>query len=111
MGLLTACRSSEVRLARWEEVDLESETWTVPAGRMKAKRDHRVLLSARALEILHEARDLSEDSYLVLPSPHGRALGDNTTSKLLRDLGIGAVPHGFRSPFRDWAAECTDAPP
>ena len=81
------------------------------AGELKAKRDHRVLLSARALEILHEARDLSEDSHLVFPSPHGRALGDNTIFKLLRDLGIGAVPHGFRSPFRDWAAECTDAPP
>ena len=108
--VLTACRSSEVRLARWDEVDLESQTWTVPAGRMKAKRDHRVPLSARALEILHEARELSGGSGLVFPSAHGRALSDNTISKLLRELGIEAVPHGFRSSFRDWAAECTDAP-
>ena len=108
--VLTACRSSEVRLARWDEVDLETGTWTVPASRMKAKRDHRVPLSARALEILHEARQLSGDSDLVFPSAHGRALSDNTISKLLRDLGIEAVPHGFRSSFRDWAAECTDAP-
>ena len=108
--VLTACRSSEVRLARWDEVDLESGTWTVPAGRMKAKRDHRVPLSARALEILREARDLSGGSSLVFPSAHGRALSDNTISKLLRDLGIEAVPHGFRLSFRDWAAECTDAP-
>ena len=108
--VLTACRSSEVRLATWDEVDLDSETWTVPAGRMKAKRDHRVPLSARALEILHAARELSGGSGLVFPSAHGRALSDNTISKLLRDLGIEAVPHGFRSSFRDWAAECSDAP-
>ena len=108
--VLTACRSSEVRLATWDEVDLGSETWTVPASRMKAQRDHRVPLSARALEVLHEARKLSGGSGLVFPSAHGRALSDNTISKLLRDLGIEAVPHGFRSSFRDWAAECSDAP-
>ena len=108
--VLTACRSSEVRLATWDEVDLESETWTVPASRMKAKRDHRVPLSARALEVLHKARETSDGTGLVFPSPHGRALSDNTISKLLRELGIDAVPHGFRSSFRDWAAECSDAP-
>ena len=107
--VLTACRSGEVRLATWEEVDFDSGTWTVPASRMKAKRDHRVPLSARALEILHEAGELSGGSGLVFPSAHGRALSDNTISKLLRDLGIEAVPHGFRSSFRDWAAECSDA--
>ena len=58
----TACRSSEVRLATWDEVDLEPETWTVPANRMKAKRDHRVQLSRRALEMLHEARELTGES-------------------------------------------------
>ena len=108
--VLTACRSSEVRLVTWEEVDFEAETWTVPASRMKAKRDHRVPLSTRALEILHEARALSDGSGLVFPSAHGRAISDNTISKLLRELGIEAVPHGFRSSFRDWAAECSDAP-
>ena len=108
--VLTACRSGEVRQATWDEVDLEAETWTVPASRMKAKRDHRVPLSRRALEILHEARGLSNGAGLVFPSAHGRAIGDATVSKLLRDLGIEAVPHGFRSSFRDWAAECTDAP-
>ena len=108
--VLTACRSGEVRLTTWEEVDFEAETWTVPASRMKAKRDHRVPLSTRALEILHEARALSDGSGLVFPSAHGRAISDNTISKLLRKLGIEAVPHGFRSSFRDWAAECSDAP-
>ena len=108
--VLTACRSGEVRLATWEEVDFEAETWTVPASRMKAKPDHRVPLSTRALEILHEARALSDGSGLVFPSAHGRAISDNTISKLLRELGIEAVPHGFRSSYRDWAAECSDAP-
>ena len=108
--VLTACRSGEVRQATWDEVDLEAETWAVPASRMKAKRDHRVPLSARALEILYEARGLSNGTSLVFPSAHGRAISDSTVSKLLRDLGIEAVPHGFRSSFRDWTAECSDAP-
>ena len=108
--VVTACRSGEVRLATWDEVDRESATWTVPANRMKAKRDHRVPLSIRALEVLHEARALSDGSGLVFPSAQGRAISDNTVSKLLRELGIEAVPHGFRSSFRDWAAERSDAP-
>ena len=77
---------------------------------MRAKRDHRVPLSRGALENLREARGLSDGIGLVFPSAHGGAIGDNTVSKLLRDLGIEAVPHGFRSSFRDWAAECSDAP-
>ena len=108
--VLTATRSGEARLATWDEVDFDSATWTVPASRMKAKRDHRVPLSARAMDILHEARELSGGIELVFPSAHGRALSGNTISKLLRDLGIEAVPHGFRSSCRDWAAECSDAP-
>ena len=108
--VLTACRSGEVRLATWDEVDLESATWTVPANRMKAKRDHRVPLSARALQILEEARAFEDGSGLVFPSPRARAISDNTISKLLRELAIEAVPHGFRSSFRNWAAECSDAP-
>ena len=108
--VLTACRSGEVRLATWDEVDLEAETWTVPANRMKAKRDHRVPLSARALQVLEEARAFEDGSGLVFPSPRARAISDNTISKLLRELEIEAVPHGFRSSFRDWAAECSDAP-
>ena len=108
--VLTACRSGEVRLATWDEVDRESATWTVPANRMKAKRDHRVPLSTRALQILEEARAFEDGSGLVFSSPRARAISDNTISKLLRELGIEAVPHGFRSSFRDWAAECSDAP-
>ena len=66
---------------------------------MKAKRDHRVPLSARALQVLEEARAFEDGSGLVFPSPRARAISDNTISKLLRELGIDAVPHGFRSSF------------
>ena len=107
---VTACRSGEVRGARWEEVDGETATWTVPGTRMKAGREHRVPLSGRALEVLDAARELSDGSGLVFPSVRGVQLSDNTLSKLLRELGIPAVPHGMRSSFHDWAAECTDAP-
>ena len=76
---------------------------------MKANRPHSVPLSARALEVLAEAREVP-DGYLVFPSVTGRALSDNALSKLLRELKVGAVPHGFRSSFRQWAAERTNAP-
>jgi len=101
--VLTACRSGEVRLATWDEVELDRATWTVPAHRMKSKRDHRVPLSARALEVLRETRELADSSGLIFPSPGGGAMSDNKISKLLRDLQIDAVPHGFRSSFRDWS--------
>ena len=106
--VLTATRSGEVRGARWNEVDLEARTWTIPAARMKTMRGHRVPLSARALEVLHDARLYADDSELVFPSVTGRALSDSTLSKLVRELGIQAVPHGFRSSFRQWAAERTN---
>ena len=108
--VLTACRSGEVRLATWEEIDLDAATWTIPAARMKVKRDHRVPLSDRALAVLAEARALADRSGLVFPSATGRAMSDSTLSKLLRGLDIEAVPHGFRSSFRDWAGERTNAP-
>ena len=84
--------------------------WTIPAARMKAKRDHRVPLSERALEILHDARRRSDGTGLVFRSPRGKPLSDMTLSKLIKELGIAAVPHGFRSSFRDWAAERTNTP-
>ena len=108
--VLTACRSGEVRGARWEEMDLEAREWRIPPERMKTNRGHRVPLSTGALAVLREARSVADGSDLVFPSVRGRALSDATISKMIRDLGIGAVPHGFRSSFRDWAAECSDAP-
>ena len=106
--VLTAARSGEVRLATWDEMDLDAAVWTIPAARMKAKRDHRVPLSGRALEILHDARRRSDGTGLVFRSPRGKPLSDMTLSKLIKELGIAAVPHGFRSSFRDWAAERTN---
>ena len=109
--VLTACRSGEVRGARWEEMDCVGAVWTIPAERMKAGREHRVPLCAQAIRVLDEARDLhNKAGELVFPSPSGPTVSQATLPKLLRELKIGAVPHGFRSSFRDWAAECTEAP-
>ncbi len=114
--VLTAARSGEARGATWDEVDLVARVWTVPATRMKAQREHRVPLCGRAVWVLREAEQLRgvatrpEFAGLVFPSVRGKALDDAAVSKLIRDLGIAAVPHGFRSSFRDWAAEETDHP-
>ena len=108
--VLTAARSGEVRLATWNEIHLDAAVWTVPGARMKAKRDHRVPLSGRAVEVLRAARRLGDGTGLAFPSQRGKALADRALSKLVREQGIGAVPHGFRSSFRDWASERTDHP-
>ena len=108
--VLTATRSGEVRNARWQEIDRDGAVWTIPAARMKNGREHRVPLSHRALEVLDEARDLAAAGGWLFPSPRGRALHQKHLSELMRALRIDAVPHGFRSSFRDWAAECSDAP-
>ena len=107
--VLTACRSREVREAKWDEVDLDARVWTVPGDRTKTGNEHRVPLSRRAISVLREANGFRE-SDLVFPTATGRTMGDNTLSKLLRDLRIAAVPHGFRSTFRDWCGEKTNAP-
>ena len=108
--VLTAARSGEVRLAAWEEMDPEARTWVISAGRMKARREHRVPLSGRALAILEEAQSPGSRSGLVFPAASGKPLSHITHGKLLQRLGVDCVPHGFRSSFRDWAAEQTDTP-
>ena len=113
--VLTAARSGEARGATWDEVDLEGATWTVPAERMKARREHRVPLAPRCLALLRAARSMprkerNADSPLVFPSPTGKVLSDNTLPKLLKEHGIDATAHGFRSTFRDWAGEQTETP-
>ena len=102
---LTTARSGEVRGMKWEEVDVGAATWTIPADRIKAGREHRVPLSKAALAVLKTAKALSDGEGLVFPSATGRALSDNTLSKLLRERGVNAVVHGFRSSFRDWCGE------
>ena len=110
--VLTAARSSEVRLARWSEIDLATGTWAIPAERMKARREHRVPLSRRAQEILVEVQQGdNRDSELVFPGGRrGGPLSNMTHIQVLRRLEIPAVPHGFRSSFRDWVIEQTDTP-
>ena len=108
--VLTACRSGEVRGALWGEIDFEGREWRIPPKRMKTGREHRVPLSKAALAVLQKARALADGSGVVFPSARGGLLSKLAIAKLVRDLGISAVPHGFRSSFRDWAAECSDAP-
>ncbi len=103
--VLTASRPGEVRLAKWKEVDFDTATWTVPAERMKARKPHRVPLSARALEILGEAHEIRNRNGLVFPSMRGKTAANVTYTKLLRELGINAVSHGFRSSFRVWCGD------
>ena len=103
--VLAAARSGEVRLATWDEVNLAERVWIIPASRMKAKKEHRVPLSDTAMTVLGKAREFADSSGLIFPSVTGKPLSDNTLSKLLRDLKIQAVPHGFRSSFRDFCAE------
>ena len=91
-------------------MDLDAAVWLVPGARMKAKRDHRVPLSERALDIFGVAQNLRDAAGLVFPSPRGKPLSDMTLSKLIKQLRLPAVPHGFRSSFRDWAAEQTNTP-
>ncbi len=109
--ILTAARSGEGRGATWGEIDEEGATWTIPAERMKAKREHRVPLASRCLEILKAARKLSNGKGLIFPGAKaGKPISDMTLTMLLRRKGLKATAHGFRSTFRDWAAELTNYP-
>ena len=108
--VLTAVRSGEVRRAAWAEIERDAGVWTIPALRTKGNREHRVPLCGRALQILEEARMLGRGSPLVFPGVRGKPFASTALSGLLGELKIAAVPHGFRSSFRDWAAEETDHP-
>lgn len=103
--VLTAARTGEVCEARWDEMDLECDVWTVPADRMKSRRDHRVPLSTQAKAVLAEARALGDDEGFVFRSSRGGPLSASSLSTLLHRLGIKQVPHSFRTNFRDWCAE------
>ena len=109
--VLTAARWGEVRWAEWAEIDREGKVWTVPARRAKTNRRHRVPLCERALEILKAAHALEGGAGpLVFTHGGGKPFHDGMLRRLLRRLGVAAVPHGFRSTFRDWAGEETDHP-
>jgi integrase len=103
--ILTATRTSEVLGAQWPEVDLDKAIWTVPAARMKAGKEHRIPLSPRAVEILEAVKPLGQAS--LFPADKGGKLSTMAMSMLLRRMKLDCTVHGFRSGFRDWAAECT----
>jgi len=108
--ILTASRTSEVILAKWAEVDLEAKTWTVPAERMKGNVAHRVPLSARCIEILKAAKEISDGGEYIFPGrKHGKPLSNMSFLMTLRRMGKSDITaHGFRSSFRDWAEEKTN---
>jgi integrase len=107
--ILTAARSGEVRGAKWTEIDLTTKLWTVPGERMKAGKDHRVPLSGAVTKLLRALPRL-EGFDLVFPAPRGGALSDMTLTAVMRRMNVAAVPHGFRSTFRDWCSERTNFP-
>ena len=108
--ILTACRTSEVLKARWDEIESDKAIWTVPALRMKAKREHRVPLSKAVIAVLEEARGMHEDFVFPGPSDKGPLSGMALLMLLRRLKRDDVTAHGFRSAFRDWAAECTNFP-
>ncbi|MEY8688753.1 MAG: tyrosine-type recombinase/integrase [Leptothrix sp. (in: b-proteobacteria)] len=104
--ILTAARSGEVRGATWAEVDTDAKVWTIPAARMKAGKEHRVPLSDVALALL-KALPRIAGTDVVFPGTKGQPLSDMTLAAVMRRMEVDAVPHGFRSTFRDWAGERT----
>ena len=103
--VLTACRSGEVRRARWPEFDLEEAIWTIPENRTKSGREHRVPLSTGALKVLEQVRGLGAGTDVVFPGLRGKPISEITMTKLFHRLELGCVPHGMRSSFRDWCSE------
>ncbi|QWC57470.1 DUF4102 domain-containing protein [Erythrobacter sp. 3-20A1M] len=103
--ILTTARSGEVIGATWAEVDLDKAVWTIPADRMKAAKEHRVPLSPRAVAILKSLQPLGSE--YLFPGAKGGKLSGMAMGMLMRRMKVDATVHGFRSGFRDWAAECT----
>ena len=109
--ILTASRTGEVLGARWSEIDIKAKVWTVPPERMKARREHRVPLSDRAMMILRQMRELPRDEFVFPGGKEKRPLSGMAFLMLLRRMKRDDLTaHGFRSTFRDWAAERTSFP-
>ncbi len=109
LAIATVARSIEVREARWSHVVIEKKEWNRPAELMRKNNEaHTVTLNEAALWVLERIAEISDSSKpeaLLLPNGKGKPMSDMTISKVMRDAGLSAVPHGFRSSFRDWAAE------
>jgi integrase len=109
--ILTAARTGEVVGARWSEIDLKTHTWIIPAARMKSRREHRVPLSARTVEILSGLYREDGNSHVFIGARTGAALGNMAMPDVLQQMDqCDVTVHGFRSTFRDWAAEATAHP-
>jgi integrase len=107
LAVLTATRTSEVLKAKWAEFDLEAGLWTIPAERMKARREHRVALSKRALAIVKELSTARRSEFVFPGQKPAKPLSNMAMLMLLERMERrGAItPHGFRSSFSDWASE------
>src|SRR5262249_35076027 len=112
--ILCAARTGETLYARWSEINIDAKTWTIPGTRTKTKREHKVPLSARCLEILQSAKEISDGGQYVFPGPRThRPFSNAAFFTVLRQLkrkfhdaqGREITPHGMRSAFRDWAEE------
>ena len=115
--ILTGLRTGEVLGAKWPEIDLVNNIWTVPAVRMKTKKEHRVPLTNSSIKLLNELPKIVDNEHLFFGAKHGRHLSNMTMLTLLQrgedEHGLGysdVTVHGFRSTFRDWAAEQTSFP-
>lgn len=107
--ILCASRTGETLGAKWSEINLTEKNWTIPASRMKAKKEHRVPLNARAIEILSSLYLTSDDDYIFPGRSKNKSLSNNTFLSILkRQIGLKITAHGFRSTFRDWAGERTN---
>jgi integrase len=115
--ILTATRTNEVigdkRIGRsgitWQEIDFEKKVWSIPAGRMKSRKDHKVPLTERAIELLKAQKESSKGS-LVFTNPDGGIPSNNFLTSVLKRMDVEVTAHGFRSTFKDWARECTAYP-
>jgi len=108
--ILTACRSGEARLAAWPEIDFANQTWNIPGNRMKSGRPHRVPLSKEVIALLNELPRI-EGTDLIFPGRQPKKpLSDMAMTKVMRDMSVDAVPHGFRSTFSSWCASSTSYP-
>ena len=115
--ILTATRTSEVLQAQWNEIDQEAAIWTIPAERMKTRREHRVPLTDATLSILAALPRIEGNPYIFPGARYGRPLSNMALLQLMRGMGYGVngdrgdyVPHGFRSSFRDWSGEVSSFP-
>lgn len=111
LAILTATRSGEVRSAVWDEIDLDAGVWIVPAERMKAGKEHRIPLSTKATALLRAQKEIFPTGFVFPGIKEGKPLSDMSLTAVLRRMERHDITvHGFRSTFRDWAAETTHYP-